>query len=123
MSDDANSETSQVKRGIVWVSAGHGVLFLITALAEGLAPKTEELMLLLIQPLLYIGVSQLIYVGPGVWLANQQNRPGRVKGLVIAASLTALLNAACWSSDAAKTSVALVMAMVMDFDLRSLLFN
>ncbi len=44
-----------------------------------------------------IGATQWIYIGPAIWYYHRKQEAGMVKGLIIAASLTALLNGACWA--------------------------
>ena len=46
--------------------------------------------------LVFLGVLQLIYVVPIAFAARRANRKGIATGLIIGASLTFLLNAACW---------------------------
>lgn len=43
------------------------------------------------------GVTQMIYIGPAIWYYRRKQRPGVVKGLIIAAAVTALLNGMCWA--------------------------
>lgn len=43
-----------------------------------------------------IGVGQLLYIVPAVLWARRRGRTGVVKGIVIAAALVFVLNAACW---------------------------
>jgi len=45
-----------------------------------------------------IGIVQLIYVLPFYFSFKKQGKTDTAKGLVIAASMTALLNAACWGA-------------------------
>ena len=45
--------------------------------------------------LIFIGLSQLIYIIPAIVIYNRRNRPGVVKGLIIIAAITFLLNATC----------------------------
>jgi hypothetical protein len=47
--------------------------------------------------LMALGLTQLVYIVPLILIARSNGRPGKVKGLIIAASITLLLNAACWS--------------------------
>ena len=47
-------------------------------------------------PLWIIGLSQLLYIVPAILIARGRGRPGIVRGLIIGASLTFLLNAACF---------------------------
>ncbi|MGC2891374.1 MAG: hypothetical protein WB627_20080 [Candidatus Acidiferrum sp.] len=48
--------------------------------------------------LMTLGVTQFIYLGPLILDARRSQRSGRIKGLIIAASITLLLNAACGSA-------------------------
>ncbi|HEY1939319.1 MAG TPA: hypothetical protein VGJ33_15415 [Candidatus Angelobacter sp.] len=43
-----------------------------------------------------VGVLQLVYVLPLYFWFKKQGKTDTAKGMVIAASITALLNAACW---------------------------
>ncbi len=43
-----------------------------------------------------IGISQLIYVIPVVFWARSQEKWGLMKGVIIGAVITALLNGGCW---------------------------
>ena len=43
-----------------------------------------------------IGLTQLLYVIPAIIIASRKGRKGIVKGLIIMAGITFLLNAACW---------------------------
>ena len=43
-----------------------------------------------------VGIVQLIYVLPFYFSFRKQGKTATAKGLVIAASITALLNATCW---------------------------
>jgi hypothetical protein len=46
---------------------------------------------------MFIGVGQLLYVVPLAYSTWKKQRKGFLKGLIIGASLTLMLNAACWS--------------------------
>ena len=46
-------------------------------------------------PILFIGISQLIYMIPAIVVANGKGKSHIVQGLIIGASITFLLNAAC----------------------------
>lgn len=43
-----------------------------------------------------IGVAQLVYVIPALIILHRRGQPRAVKGLIIGATITFLLNAACW---------------------------
>src|SRR5262249_16853659 len=45
--------------------------------------------------LIFMGVSQLLYIIPAIVIYRRKGRPGVVKGLIIAAAITFLLNATC----------------------------
>ena len=45
--------------------------------------------------LIFIGISQLLYIAPAIAIYGSKGRPGVVKGLIIAAAITFLLNATC----------------------------
>jgi threonine/homoserine/homoserine lactone efflux protein len=45
-----------------------------------------------------LGVTQFVYIGPLMLEARRSERRGKMLGLIIAASVTVLLNAACASS-------------------------
>ncbi len=46
-------------------------------------------------PPMFIGISQLVYIIPALLIAHKLGKPHIVKGLLIGASLSFLLNAAC----------------------------
>jgi len=45
--------------------------------------------------LIFIGISQLLYIVPAIVIYQRKGRPGVAKGLIIAAAITFLLNATC----------------------------
>ena len=45
--------------------------------------------------IVFIGVTQLLYIGPAIVIASRTGRSRLRKGLIIAAAVVALLNAAC----------------------------
>jgi len=55
------------------------------------------LLTVLIAPLL-IGVSQLAYMLPAIIIARKRHEIEKAQGLIIGASVTFLLNAACWGA-------------------------
>jgi hypothetical protein len=46
----------------------------------------------------YFGISQLLYVVPLALYARRKGKEGRLKGIIIAGSITFLLGALCFSS-------------------------
>lgn len=46
----------------------------------------------------FIGLIQLVYVIPEVLRLKHQQRWGKMKGVIIGAVITALLNGSCWLS-------------------------
>ena len=46
--------------------------------------------------LIFIGVSQLIWQVPVILILRRKQHKGLALGVILAASLTALLNATCW---------------------------
>ena len=49
-------------------------------------------------PLMFVGVTQLVYVIPAILCFKRKGRLGIVTGLIIGASLTFLLNATCFGA-------------------------
>jgi hypothetical protein len=49
-----------------------------------------------ILPPLLIGASQVVYMGPAIFIAFRRQRRALAKGLIIGAAITLALNAACW---------------------------
>ncbi|MGH9837887.1 MAG: hypothetical protein ACREEM_03800 [Blastocatellia bacterium] len=45
--------------------------------------------------LIFIGLTQLLYIIPAIVIYKRKGRPGVVKGLIIAAAVTFLLSATC----------------------------
>lgn len=45
--------------------------------------------------LIAIGLTQLVYIIPAIIIYKKKNRPGMVKGLIIGAAITLLLNGTC----------------------------
>lgn len=87
MADELSSEVRHRSD----VALGIGLAFILHALQLPLAFVT------LMMALVFIGVSQLLYLIPAILIAKRKQRPGIVKGLIIGASVTFLLNAACFA--------------------------
>ncbi len=50
-----------------------------------------------ITPLPFIGLSQIVYMVPAILIARRKGKDDLMKGLIIGASITFLLNATCLS--------------------------
>lgn len=78
----------QSRSGDVW--RGIGLTFLLHLSQIVIAVVSTGISLIL------IGLSQLLYVIPAIIIYSKKGRPGIVKGLIIGAAITFLLNAACF---------------------------
>ena len=72
------------------------LLFVEGALVDAGAISGELVVPLMLAPLLFIGVAQVLYAGPAFWWARRSGRTRLAQGLLIGAGLTFLLNTACW---------------------------
>jgi hypothetical protein len=78
--------------------AAHGAGDIWRGIGLGLLPQLIQIPLAAVTSLIslvFIGVSQLLYIIPVIVIYGRRRRPGIVKGLAIAAALTFLLNGAC----------------------------
>ena len=85
--------------GIALAFALHVCQLLLAPAAAFLGCRIERVPdceLVAFVPVLLIGVSQWLYIVPAILIARRTGRPGLAKGFVIGASITFLLNAACW---------------------------
>ena len=76
---------------LVWLP----VLLLLGLLVDSGA-TTEIIVPLMLAAVLFIGVTQLLYVGPAFWWARRRGYTRLAQGVLIGAGITFLLNAACW---------------------------
>lgn len=93
-------EVVERSRGSIWAGVGltllfHFVvqvclLFILGAIVTG-----ERGLEVAFLPLIYIGLSQLVYMIPVILIARHKGETETAKGLIIGASITFLLNAAC----------------------------
>ena len=72
------------------VGAGLGICFLLHLLQFPIRELTQGM------GILFIGVTQLIYMVPAMIVAGVKHQPGILKGLALGAAITFLLNAACF---------------------------
>lgn len=84
--DDESMVESEYKGSVVW---GVGQILLFHLVQIPLAAMTMFLSLAV------ISVSQLVYVIPAIVVARRKGHEDTVKGIIIAASVSALLNIAC----------------------------
>ena len=84
------------------ISAGLGLTLVFHLLAQVPAffllltiVTGERGIVLAISPVMYIGLSQLVYMIPAVLIFRRRGDTETAKGLIVGASLTFLLNAAC----------------------------
>lgn len=71
----------------IWI--GIGIALLLHLIQLPLAALTVFV------SLIFMGVTQLLYIIPAIVVYHRKKRRGVVKGLIIAAAITFLLNATC----------------------------
>lgn len=69
-----------------------GVVLAIVTMAAAQAPELRVGTAILLAPLLFIGLTQLLYLGPAIWWAWRSERRELAKGLGIGAVATLGLN-------------------------------
>src|SRR5207253_8690351 len=87
MQNEPQVPNRDAKNRDVWI--GLGLTLLLHLIQIPLASLTVNF------SLFALGVSQLIYIIPAIVIFQHKGRPGVVKGLIIGAALTLLLNATC----------------------------
>jgi hypothetical protein len=85
--------TSQIE-GNVWKGFGLALLLQLLQIPIGLALSLFDSGAFL-GSIIFIGVSQLVYMIPAIVIAAGKGLPHIVKGLIIGAAVVFLLNAAC----------------------------
>jgi hypothetical protein len=93
-------EVVEQSKGSIWAGLGltllfHFVVQVSTLFILGTIVTGERGLELSLLPVMYIGLSQLVYMIPAIWIARRKGETETAKGLIIGASLTFLLNAAC----------------------------
>jgi hypothetical protein len=83
----ARPDDRQLQRSEIW--RGVGLAFLLHLIQIPLTFVTSFF------SLIFIGISQLLYIVPAIVIYHRKGRPGVVKGLIIAAAITFLLNGTC----------------------------
>jgi hypothetical protein len=87
-------------KGSIWAGLGLTLMFhflaqVPTAFILLTILSGERGLYLTFLPLRYIGLSQLVYMIPVILIARRKGETQTFKGLIIGASITFLLNAAC----------------------------
>ena len=75
------------RQGDIWRGIGLGLLLQVIQIPLGVVTSLISL--------IFIGVSQLLYIIPVIVIYGRKGRPGIVKGLAITAALIFMLNATC----------------------------
>ena len=83
----ASPDDQQLQRREIW--RGVGLAFLLHLIQIPLTFVTAFV------SLIFVGISQLVYIIPAIIFYWRDGRRGVVKGLIIAAAITFLLNATC----------------------------
>ncbi len=108
MSDnaDASADPTGATHGSAWAGALlvlplHLLLIPLSILCGVFAgtmsrPSSYAPMEWMLYPLIGIGVSQWLYLGPGIWFARSRGRSRTAAGLAIGGGITLLLNTACF---------------------------
>src|SRR5215475_6214268 len=84
---EAGSEGQPSRQAEIW--RGIGLALLLHLIQIPLAALTMFI------SLVFMGISQLVYIIPAIIFYYRGGRRGAVKGLIIAAAVTFLLNATC----------------------------
>jgi len=86
-------------RGGIWAGLGLTLLFHVVAAIVMviilLAVPDERSAEFMFYPLLYMGLSQLAYMVPAILICRRRGSTETAKGMIIGASITFLLSAAC----------------------------
>lgn len=95
--DPQPHDEGSVGAGIGIVLAADGVLFIVLlSVGSGLFDKASLLSDVLTIAMFGIGLTQLLYVVPLYLYFRKTSQKNTAKGLVIGASIVALLNVTCW---------------------------
>jgi Na+/proline symporter len=93
-----NREILDILLGIVILIGMHIVAIFLGAILAMISGYLQlyNLSLILVISLFGIGLAQLIYVIPAIIILNRRRKWGWMKGVIIGAVITALLNGGCW---------------------------
>ncbi len=92
------NELGKILLGILLLSGCHiSALTILGAIASAASSTgNSSIGIIYLYALLGIGITQLIYVIPLVFWLRWKRKWGLMKGIIIGAVLTALLNGGCW---------------------------
>lgn len=90
------NEFKEVTLGIFLVFILHILAILIVGFIANVIPLPPSINDLLLYALLGISLSQLVYVIPVIFWAKRRQKFALMKGVIIGAVITALLNGGCW---------------------------
>ena len=93
-------EVEEQSKGSIW--KGLGVTLLFHAIAMGIlffilavVVNSEEGLMWVVYPMMYMGLTQLVYMIPAILIFRSRGATEIAKGLIVGASMTFLLNATC----------------------------
>lgn len=92
------NELGKIFLGILLLTGCHILALTILGAIASAASSTgnSSIGIIYLYALLGIGITQLIYVIPLVFWLRRERKWGFMKGIIIGAVLTALLNGGCW---------------------------
>ena len=92
------NEFADIALGIFSLFGMHIIAIIIGSILAGIANSIHlyNLIGLLLYALFYIGLFQFFYVVPAIILLKRRQQWGLMKGVIIGAVLTVLLNGTCW---------------------------
>ena len=90
------SAPGSIGKGFGLWTAGCGALFVLLVFTPGIQPRSFGTDGLALFAFFGIGIAQLVYVVPLLIWTRSKGERSTFKGIVIAASVTFLLNAACF---------------------------
>jgi hypothetical protein len=93
---DVSVEQRPVWFGVVLGLLLHGIQLLCWPVAVLLGDAIPNAAWAFVYSPFLIGLTQLVYIVPAILITRRQGQRAMVKGLIICASITALLNGTCW---------------------------
>lgn len=92
------NELGKIFLGVLLLAVCHIFVLTILGVVASAATSTGNynIGIIYLYALLGIGIAQLIYVIPLIFWLRRERKWGIMKGVIIGAVLTALLNGGCW---------------------------